>query len=153
MDFTDIASITEPQKSSGTGDRGSIIIQPDSLLAATASLMPGQSNTKNLTMEGDSSAPQISAGQKIESDDKQPTSSANSSSQSKRSSLVMSRALGSSGQNSADKRRSLLFEPVINEPDPSKEVSCLGVYLVLFCSVHYTFFSNFSRLLIKLSSS
>ncbi|TPP59857.1 SRSF protein kinase 3 [Fasciola gigantica] len=128
VDFTDVASVTEPQKSSGTGDRGSIIIQPDSLLAATASSMPGQSHTKStLTNEGDSNGSQLNTSQKAESDDKQPASSANSSSQSKRSSLVMSRAVGSSGQNSADKRRSLLFEPIINEPDPSKEVCNIEV--------------------------
>ncbi|VDP76758.1 unnamed protein product [Echinostoma caproni] len=137
VDFADVASVTEPQKSSATGDRGSIIIQPAGLLAATASLMPSQSHAKSVLsrsneMVNEGEPNQVRANpeqlnQKNDSEDKQPVSSANSSSQSKRSSLVMSRTVGASGQNSADKRRSLLFEPVINEPDPSKEVCNIEV--------------------------
>ncbi|KAF8565890.1 hypothetical protein P879_03485 [Paragonimus westermani] len=139
VNYGDVASVTEPQKASeAVGARGSIIVQPDGLLAATATAMVNELHSKSTPSrfvrdehkEADKKATSSSPGKSaVVSGDgqSQACSAANSSSQSKRSSLVMSRNAGTSGQNSASKRRSLLFEPVITESDPSKEVCNIDV--------------------------
>ncbi|KAF7255806.1 hypothetical protein EG68_07074 [Paragonimus skrjabini miyazakii] len=139
VNYSDVASVTEPQKASeAVGDRGSIIVQPDGLLAATATAMTNELHCKNTPSrfvrdehkEADKKATSSSPGKSavVSADGQSQTcSAANSSNQSKRSSLVMSRNAGASGQNSASKRRSLLFEPVVTESDPSKEVCNIEV--------------------------
>ncbi|KAF5400629.1 SRSF protein kinase 3 [Paragonimus heterotremus] len=139
VNYSDVASVTEPQKASeAVGDRGSIIVQPDGLLAATATAMANELHCKNTPSrfmrdeheDADKKATSSSPGKSavVSADGQsQACSAANSSNQSKRSSLVMSRNAGASGQNSASKRRSLLFEPVVTESDPSKEVCNIEV--------------------------
>ncbi|CAH8588259.1 unnamed protein product [Heterobilharzia americana] len=131
---TPLASVTEPQKtSSATGDRSSTIVQPDGLLAAAAaSVMSGTSQT--VPTDASNDTPEVkpnSTGSKsneAEVNDKKPnnesklTPAANTAGgKSKRLSLVVPPSNSISGQSASDKRRSLLFETVIHEPDASKE--------------------------------
>ncbi|CAL8096472.1 unnamed protein product [Calicophoron daubneyi] len=126
-----VASVTEPQKASAaTGDRGSIIVQPDGLLAAMAAVMSDDAHPKNslLRTSGEKAVSSGQNGVKRNSDiPKNQESLTNSSSQSKRSSLIVPQGTGTSTQNSSNKRRSLLFEPVVTEPDASKEVCEINV--------------------------
>ncbi|CAH8530925.1 unnamed protein product [Dicrocoelium dendriticum] len=137
VDYSVIATVMEPQKSSSaTGDLGSVIIQPDGLLAATANAMtsefqgqkpilrsPGHQRVQKPSKSAASHSPIEDRAATAESQRKHLGPPSN---QFKRSSMVL-RGSGASAQNSSDKRRSLLFEPVITEPDPSKEVCNIEV--------------------------
>ncbi|XP_018652256.1 serine/threonine kinase [Schistosoma mansoni] len=131
-----LASVTEPQKTSNTGDRRSVIIQPDGLLAAAAaSVMSSTSHSPPESSANDGRA-QVKSNftnsrsngtegneKKLNSESKS-TLTANSTGEgsSKRLSLVApSNNNSASGQSASNKRRSLLFETVIHEPDASKE--------------------------------
>ncbi|TGZ62108.1 hypothetical protein CRM22_007624 [Opisthorchis felineus] len=135
VDHTNLASVTEPQKaSSATGDRGSIIVQPEGLLAATAAAMTTDLQAPNAISRAENGLKKNNLSQPAPSppsprdsnENKEPLSGSTNSSHPKRSSLVL-RPNGASGANSLDKRRSLLFEPVVTEPDPSKEVCKIDV--------------------------
>ncbi|CAI2730757.1 unnamed protein product [Schistosoma spindalis] len=131
-----LAPVTEPQKTSTTGDRRSVIIQPDGLLAAAAaSVMSSSSHSPPESSANDDQA-QIksnftnSRSNGTEGNEKKLNSESKSSltvnstgeSSSKRLSLVTpSNNNAVSGQSVSNKRRSLLFETVIHEPDASKE--------------------------------
>ncbi|GAA55409.1 serine/threonine-protein kinase SRPK2 [Clonorchis sinensis] len=135
VDHTNLASVTEPQKaSSATGDRGSIIVQPEGLLAATAAAMTTDLQAPNAISRAENGIKKNNLSQPAPSppsprdsnENKEPLGGSTNSSHPKRSSLVL-RPNGASGANSLDKRRSLLFEPVVTEPDPSKEVCKIDV--------------------------
>ncbi|CAH8517332.1 unnamed protein product [Schistosoma turkestanicum] len=132
-----LASVTEPKKASTTtGDRRSVIIQPDGLLAAaaasvmsSASHSPPESTTKNDRTQAKSSFTN-SKSNRIEGNENKSNPESKSSvttnttggGNSKRLSLVATSNNNSvSGQSTSHKRRSLLFETVIHEPDASKE--------------------------------
>ncbi|CAH8558585.1 unnamed protein product [Schistosoma mattheei] len=131
-----LAPVTEPQKTSTTGDRRSVIIQPDGLLAAAAaSVMSSTSHSPPKSSSKDDQG-QVKSNftnsrsngtegneRKLNSESKS-TLTVNSTGEgsSKRLSLVTpSNNNAVSGQSASNKRRSLLFETVIHEPDASKE--------------------------------
>ncbi|CAH8587920.1 unnamed protein product [Schistosoma rodhaini] len=131
-----LASVTEPQKTTNTGDRRSVIIQPDGLLAAAAaSVMSSTSHSPPESSANDGRAQvksnftnsrsnETEGNEKKLNSESKSTLTANSTGEgsSKRLSLVApSNNNSASGQSASNKRRSLLFETVIHEPDASKE--------------------------------
>ncbi|CAH8857384.1 unnamed protein product [Trichobilharzia szidati] len=140
-----LASVTEPQKASSvTGDKSSMIVQPDGLIAAaaSASVISGTTTITNTTsttnndstqVKSNSTGPKSSNGGSGEMNEKKPNVTeskltTNTSSgggggggNSKRLSLVVPPNTSVSGQSASYKRRSLLLETVVHEPDASKE--------------------------------
>ncbi|CAH8582728.1 unnamed protein product [Schistosoma margrebowiei] len=133
---TPLAPVTEPQKTSTTGDRRSVIIQPDGLLAAAAASVmsstshsPPESSAKDDQGQVKSNFTNSRSNgtegneRKLNSESKSTLTVNNTGEgSSKRLSLVTpSNNNAVSGQSASNKRRSLLFETVIHEPDASKE--------------------------------
>ncbi|VDP37712.1 unnamed protein product [Schistosoma margrebowiei] len=133
---TPLAPVTEPQKTSTTGDRRSVIIQPDGLLAAAAASVmsstshsPPESSAKDDQGQVKSNFTNSRSNgtegneRKLNSESKSTLTVNNTGEgSSKRLSLVTSSNNNAvSGQSASNKRRSLLFETVIHEPDASKE--------------------------------
>ncbi|CAH8581024.1 unnamed protein product [Schistosoma bovis] len=131
-----LAPVTEPQKTSTTGDRRSVIIQPDGLLAAAAASVmsstshsPPESSAKDDQGQVKSNFTNSRSNgtegneRKLNSESKSSlTVNSTGEGGSKRLSLVTpSNNNAVSGQSASNKRRSLLFETVIHEPDASKE--------------------------------
>ncbi|CAH8583258.1 unnamed protein product [Schistosoma curassoni] len=131
-----LAPVTEPQKTSTTGDRRSVIIQPDGLLAAAAASVmsstshsPPESSAKDDQGQVKSNFTNSRSNgtegneRKLNSESKSSlTVNSTGEGSSKRLSLVTpSNNNAVSGQSVSNKRRSLLFETVIHEPDASKE--------------------------------
>ncbi|CAH8586351.1 unnamed protein product [Schistosoma bovis] len=131
-----LAPVTEPQKTSTTGDRRSVIIQPDGLLAAAAASVmsstshsPPESSAKDDQGQVKSNFTNSRSNgtegneRKLNSESKSSlTVNSTGEGSSKRLSLVTpSNNNAVSGQSASNKRRSLLFETVIHEPDASKE--------------------------------
>ncbi|CAH8579228.1 unnamed protein product [Schistosoma guineensis] len=131
-----LAPVTEPQKTSTTGDRRSVIIQPDGLLAAAAASVmsstshsPPESSAKDDQGQVKSNFTNSRSNgtegneRKLNSQSKSSlTVNSTGEGSSKRLSLVTpSNNNAVSGQSASNKRRSLLFETVIHEPDASKE--------------------------------
>lgn len=136
-----LAPVTEPQKTSTTGDRRSVIIQPDGLLAAAAASVmsstshsPPESSAKDDQGQVKSNFTNSRSNgtegneRKLNSESKSSlTVNSTGEGSSKRLSLVTpSNNNAVSGQSVSNKRRSLLFETVIHEPDASKEVNFLS---------------------------
>ncbi|TNN07963.1 SRSF protein kinase 2 [Schistosoma japonicum] len=135
---TPVASVTEPKKTSTTtGDRRSVIVQPDGLLAAAAASVMSDTNectSKSLTNNNStkvksnftsSKSNGTEGNQKKLNSESKSTSATNTTScegvNSKRLSLAAPPNNSVSSQSVSNKRRSLLFDTVIHEPDASKE--------------------------------
>nr|CAH8853376.1 unnamed protein product [Trichobilharzia regenti] len=132
-----LASVTEPQKASSvTGDKSSVIVQPDGLIAAASASATTTSNTSTANndstqVKSNSTGPKSNGGggemnekksNVVESKLTTNTSSGGGGGgNSKRLSLVVPPNNSVSGQSASYKRRSLLLETVVHEPDASKE--------------------------------